>query len=320
MRKNKHITEILTNIALIILIVACSDLESEKFSFKKTKEGINLSENDKPVLFYQVEPKSFNGEFARNNYIHPLFGLNEEVLTEDFPKDHPHQRGVFWAWHQIYCDSTFLGDSWALEYFETIIKDVSTKVNNNSAIINVDAFWTSPKYENTKPFINEKSEIIVHTIKEEIRVIDFEIKLQALVDKIKIGGSNDAKGYGGFSLRIKMPDDLTFTSTKGTVIPQELQIDGSEWMDFSAKYDNENLSGLTLFCHPSTPGYVQNWILRQNRSMQNIVFPGTNLVIISKDEPTILRYRLVLHNGKANSTEIQKWEQEYNQIIFMDEK
>jgi AcrR family transcriptional regulator len=37
-------------------------------------------------------------KFRRSCYIHPLYGLDGEVMTEDFPVDHRHHRGVFWAW------------------------------------------------------------------------------------------------------------------------------------------------------------------------------------------------------------------------------
>ena len=38
---------------------------------------------------------------SRACYIHPLWGLNGEVLTDDFPKDHYHHHGVFWAWPHV---------------------------------------------------------------------------------------------------------------------------------------------------------------------------------------------------------------------------
>ena len=38
---------------------------------------------------------------SRGCYIHPLWGLNGEVLTDDFPADHYHHHGVFWAWPHV---------------------------------------------------------------------------------------------------------------------------------------------------------------------------------------------------------------------------
>lgn len=38
---------------------------------------------------------------ARSGYIHPLHGLDGEVLTRDWSPDHPHHRGLYWAWPEV---------------------------------------------------------------------------------------------------------------------------------------------------------------------------------------------------------------------------
>src|SRR4026207_2539905 len=68
----------------------------------KDPQGYWFSEGDTRVLFYQAERKALpDGQAARSNYFHPLYDLDGNVLTEDFPKDHIHHRGIFWAWHQV---------------------------------------------------------------------------------------------------------------------------------------------------------------------------------------------------------------------------
>ena len=38
----------------------------------------------------------------RSNYIHPLYGVEGEMLTRDWPDGaHPHHRGIFWAWPEV---------------------------------------------------------------------------------------------------------------------------------------------------------------------------------------------------------------------------
>ena len=65
-------------------------------------EGFLFTQSEAKILFYQRKPKSHHGKFQRANYIHPLYDLEGNVLTEDFPSDHRHHRGIFWAWHQVY--------------------------------------------------------------------------------------------------------------------------------------------------------------------------------------------------------------------------
>ncbi len=55
--------------------------------------GYLVSELGRPILFYQTAPKAHNGLHERTNYAHPVHGLDGEILTQDFPEDHPHHRG-----------------------------------------------------------------------------------------------------------------------------------------------------------------------------------------------------------------------------------
>jgi hypothetical protein len=37
---------------------------------------------------------------ARSDHIHPLSEPGGAVLTKDWPVDHPHHRGIYWAWRR----------------------------------------------------------------------------------------------------------------------------------------------------------------------------------------------------------------------------
>jgi hypothetical protein len=184
-------------------------------------------------------------------------------------------------------------------------------------LIEIEALWRSSVLDSNAAYIAENTRITVHRRHADSRKIDFEIALRALLPEIKIGGSDDEKGYGGFSARIRMPDGLRFTSETGPVTPQNLQIGAGPWMDFSAPFGKDDaMSGLTLLCHPSSPNFPQTWILRQKDSMQNIVYPGRNQVALSQNDATRLRYRLILHRGPADRATIAKWQDEYSQAQF----
>ena len=54
-----------------------------------TTGGFLFAEDGQDVLFYQRETKHFNAAHSRSHYVHPLYGLDGELLTEEFPSDHP---------------------------------------------------------------------------------------------------------------------------------------------------------------------------------------------------------------------------------------
>jgi hypothetical protein len=299
---------------LIAAFTACgtNSRDERQFLFEPDDNGVTLSENGNPVFYYRKEAKTLTGEYVCNHYIHPLFALNGDTLTEEFPPDHPYHRGIFWSWHQLYVDSLSLGDDWIMERITHEVTALQTGIENATATLDLEVMWRSDLLENGKAFMKEKTRITVYPSQTGVRMIDFEISLKALVQGVTMGGSDDEKGYGGFCARLRLPDDLVFTSDHGPVVPQTLQVIAGPWMDFSGTFGpSDVVSGMAIFCHPSTPNYPAPWILRQQTSMQNIVYPGRDRVPLSMDQPTILRYRLVVHDGSAQKVNLPALQSEF---------
>ena len=82
--------------------------------------SLGLWDGAKPLLVYNHGVQSKTGVPAdrnRSTYIHPLYGLDGEVLTDDFPRDHYHHRGLFWAWPHVKIGGREL-DLWMLKGIE----------------------------------------------------------------------------------------------------------------------------------------------------------------------------------------------------------
>src|SRR5438093_7246162 len=74
-------------------------------NIKAEKEGkkLQFSAQGKPLLQYQAEPGEFPRQnikelFRRGGYIHPIFSPSGKVITDDFPPNHIHHHGVWFAW------------------------------------------------------------------------------------------------------------------------------------------------------------------------------------------------------------------------------
>ncbi len=283
------------------------------FSIHETAQGIALSENGQPVFFYQRKPKLSGEKYSYNNYLHPLYNLKGDTLTEEFPEDHIYHRGIFWAWHQVYVKDLKIGDSWMMENISQNVVALKSIVLEKEFRLQLNLLWHSTALENNQPFLAENTTITVHQQQKGIRMIDFEIALKALIPGVSLGGSEDEKGYGGFCARIKLPANLSFTGKNGPVMPKEGQVIAGEWMDFSANFDqeNKNKTGITILCHQTTPNYPAPWILRQTGSMQNIVFPGNRRMEIPVQSPITLKYRLLIHNGDAKMLNIPEQQAAY---------
>jgi hypothetical protein len=318
----KNLGNVLLIIAttLTILTIPCAYCKAEQHPIKITKndQGFVITDGSEKVMVYQREHKSLNGRYTRANYIHPLYGLDGQILTEDFPRDHPHHRGVFWAWHQLWLGDTRIGDPWATQDSRWDVYDAKILTpDSNSRALQLGVYWKSPLRTDSNgkmvPLVKETTTISVHRAENDMRKIDFRIELLAMQNDTRLGGSEDAKGYGGFSTRIKLSKGLAFTGTDGLVEPTTLSLEAGPWIDISGNLaDAGKTNGLAILTHKSCPGYPHRWILRRSGSCQNAAWPGREPVPLSKTKPIVLRYRLVIHRGDASDINFDKLQAEYN--------
>lgn len=275
-------------------------------------QGVEIRENNKKVLFYQFQPKSLNGNFERAGYIHPLYGFNENILTEDMPADHPHHHGIFWAWHQIIWKNKWVGDGWTSEKISYEPVKLEIEKGSNQLVLKSELDWKAkPESGNITTLIKEHTNITVFKSTSQYRIVDFSIKLSALEDSVKIGGSVDGKGYGGFSVRLNLPKDISFISTDSAVNPQKNSVLSGPWMNFTGSFDGNTKSAIALFCgYPVSDNKNQAWILRSAESMQNAKYPGGEPIELTKKGITF-KYRLVIQEKEMSQKDLQKLYEEY---------
>lgn len=305
---------------LLVLLLNGTSFYAKDINLQIVDEGALFMEGRDSILFYQAKTKSQNGKYKRSNYIHPLYDFDGNILTEDFPKDHPHHRGIFWAWHQLYIGDKAIGDGWDTNNMcWDVVSIKKQKAAKGAKSIRAHVYWKSPLWLDEKgtqqPIISEHTQITVYSTTSDYRIIDVAIRLTALLPEIKLGGSTDAKGYGGFSARIKLGENVIFTGKNGRVEAQNLPIHAGGWMDISqsSTQGDGSSTGITIIAHPNNPGYPNPWILRSKASMQNAVFPfpGAELISISKQDPITLQYRLVLHMGDVNTIDISSIQRDF---------
>ncbi len=288
----------------ILLLQSCN----RPITVHRSDEGIEVRENGKKVLFYQTLPKSVNGRYERAGYIHPLYDLNGNVLTEDGPDDHPFHRGIFWAWHQIVAGNKNIADGWISENIAFVPSEVTTRQSGKEAVIQAALVWKHLSGSDTlADLIRETTTITIYPSEAHYRALDFDIRLRPLIDSIGLGGSDDVKGYGGFCLRLKLPSDLAFHSQGTAVIAKETAVTAGPWMDFIGSFNSGTSSsaGITVFCYTPYPGPQQWWILRKKTSMQNVAFPGRVPKLLPPEGWT-LKYRLIVHDETIGQQELEK--------------
>ncbi len=299
-----------TRAILLFCTLIGSGLSYAQLKLTQTDQGFLVSEGEQKVFFYQSVIKSQNDKFPRAHYIHPLYGLDGYELTEDFPEDHLHHRGLFWAWHQVYIGDKRVGDSWdCRDFMWEVLPPRSHVFPDGKLEIRLRTLWKSPLWTDDEgvliPFVLEDTRIQVFPQTENYRIIDLETQLMPKEENVKIGGSEDAKGYGGFSLRTKLPEDISFSSGGNSIIPKVEAVEALPWMKISGSLTNDgSKAGIVMLSYQPKNGGMENWILRKEKSMQNIPFPGREAVVLSNSQPIQLKYRLIIYKDDLSDQKI----------------
>lgn len=126
------------------------------------------------------------------------------MITEDFPSDHGHHRGVFWAWHQVLVGDKVLGGCLGLKIFSGMSSRRTLQLARSKPPSPPphcgNLLTLSAAMANSSLCVGEQAAIVVHAAEANVCSIDFNLG-SAARDDVCIGGSDDDKGYGGFSPR-----------------------------------------------------------------------------------------------------------------------
>ena len=75
---------------------------SEPLRIAETESTLTISHGQKIVLVYNKisppVPEGIDPIYQRSGFLHPVRTPKGKTITEAFPKDHPHQHGIFFAW------------------------------------------------------------------------------------------------------------------------------------------------------------------------------------------------------------------------------
>lgn len=257
-------------------------------------DGVTITDGGKSVLFYRTaaaDPR----EPGRLNYVHPIWAPDGAVLTEDRPADHLHQRGAFWSWHQVLVDGKNVADGWFMKGLTFNVREKRFKGDNTGGgTLVVNADWIVNSTPEVNYVARETTKVRVYPLKDGARRIDFDTVITARSDTLGLGGSDDAKGYGGFSARLVRPDRLTFGSGGKSVTPAVEAVEAGKAMGFAWTAGAGSPAWTVGLACKANGTPITRWILRKELSMQNCVFPGRAPFVLKKGETLRLQSTLIL--------------------------
>lgn len=227
----------------------------------------------------------------RSNYIHPVYGPYGEMLTRDWSKDHPHHRGIYWAWPEVDFGSK-RGDLHALQIvFARPTGNIKLQNGPVYSQIEAENIWM---WGDTVPIVREVAVIRSYRSTAQGRVIDLSFRFVALKDSITIA-RRDTKLYGGLNIRMHTPKDqvISFHTDSVNVTPRRA------WSDLSGLFAGAaGPSGMMVLQHQQNPDYPGEWVQYPELSWCQPTFPASGTrYSLTRGIPLVLRYRLLVHAG-----------------------
>lgn len=297
--------------------------DEEGFRLEQDDKTLHVLEGNRPVIDYNFGVMSKEGvpeDRNRSNYFHPVYGLEGEVISDDFPADHYHHRGLYWSWPRVIIGEDDY-DLWHLmgikPHFEAWHYQEAGPV---CASLGFQAGWYTS--HNNKKVIEEQVEVIIYKSSDIGQAIDFRVEYHAVDKPVTLSKKlSDDKGYGGFLFRpAPRARNNTFLASSTGVEQRDSDLKEFPWADFSATWNGSNVtSGLSIFSNPSNPKFPPGWILRHYGYL-GVSWPGLGVHTINPGKPLVLTHRVWIHKGKAeqgkSATAYNVYEKPYASVEF----
>lgn len=289
-----------------------SSAELERVTCRADGGAIRVFVDQKPVLTYHTDvvrpPEGIEDIYRRSGFIHPLRTPSGRILTADFPADHPHQHGVFFAW----VNTTFEGrkvDFWNQRGGTGTVEHVRTEQIMSGPVF--AEFVVTLRHqdlsapEGAKTALNEQWTVRVYD-RDDVFLIDLESRQTCAADSPLVLKEYH---YGGMAFRgasawLNQPE-ADFLTSEG-----KSRADGNHtrphWVDCYGLIAGEP-GGVTLMQHPSNFRYPQP--VRLHPQKPYFVFSPEVLgeFRIEPGEEYVSRFRLLVHDGPPDERIGDAW-------------
>lgn len=280
----------------------------EAFRFEPVSDlSLGLRDGERPVLVYNhgvMSHPKVPERYSRSNYFHPVYGIDGEVLTDDFlKKDHLHHRGLFWAWTHVQAggrrsdfwhmpspggSSCYRFERWTCRHAGSLV-----------AALGVRTGW----HAGGRKIVREEMQVFVYPVDGDSRVIDIELVWTALEVPVTLKGAA-GKGYGGLTFRFAPRKETVITAPGGRTT-KDLVAARLPWADLSGRFGGaERPSGAAVFISPDHPDYPPMWLTRHYGPLC-VGWPGLKPGTLRPGKPLRCRYRVWIHRGNPEADVIQ---------------
>jgi hypothetical protein len=293
--------------------------------------GLVLTRNGRPVLRYNhtvVEsPAGIDPDYRRGGQIHPLFTPSGLIVTDDFPPDHAHQHGVFFAW----VNTTYNGhdlDFWNQKKKTGRVRPVTVLETTGGPVFS--QFSVKLRHEDITnaadpaPVLDEVLTVRAYNLADR-HLVDYESR-QACAGPKPL--EMNKYHYGGFGVRGHRawldptakgddpPDPARCGQSDFLTSEGKRRADGNHtrprWTDLSGNIGDRS-GGATVLDHPGNFRFPQPVRLHPNKPYFCFAPMVPAAFTIEPGKPYVSRYRLDVHDGRPDPAAIERLWHDYTE-------
>jgi hypothetical protein len=287
-------------------------------SRKGSRIDFGLSPNNRlsqPLMSYQADPGEFpradiKPSFKRGGYLHPIRTPSGRLVTDDFPPNHIHHHGVWWAWtHTEFGgrkpDFWNMGDGKGRVEFEAVEKT-----------------WSGPVmagFRSRHRFVDLTSGQPVTALQEIWQVTSYAFTpggnawMFDLMSEQHCATTNQLRlpeyRYGGVGVRGNWAwngkDKTFFLTANGEADREKGHATRARWCDMGGDVDG-NRVGIAILDHPSNFRHPQPMRIHPTEPFFNYAPQQAGDMEIKPGAKYVSRYRFVIHDGPPDRTELDR--------------
>ena len=234
-------------------------------------------------------------------YFWPVNGpVSGKSITTETSEPYPHHHSLFFG-----CDKVNGGNYWQDVNERGQIVSQTPKLiksSGDSVVFTDTCLWRQPGAE---PIIRDTRRITITAPDAEVRIIDFAITLEPLVD-IEILKNNHSLFAARVVPELSVKSGGTLINAQGQTAKKGTWGVASPWCDYSGTRDGA-AEGIAIMQHPANRWYPAKWFTRDYGffSPTPMYWLKDNRLDIPKGEKLTLNYRVVVHAGNAKQADIK---------------
>jgi Family of unknown function (DUF6807) len=290
---------------VITLLGFLASAAMAQFTFVEDPSSGTLTIRDgkADVLVYRFGDQLKSGvdpKYTQSCYIHPLFSLDGQSLTDDSPADHLHHHGVSWTWPVVRVRglNTATWEPKLPRLRQLFVRWLKREAEKDTFLLSVENAW---KLEGKETVAKEIVTLLVHPADAQSRSIDLELTIEAVGGPLELQGTPaENKGYGGLCIRgAPVLTGTAMTTDEGPLKEDAIQTP-FRWADLSTPD-----LGVAVFVSPGHPDFPPKWMIRNSYAgLINVSWPGLSPIVLKPAEPVTLRYRIYIHRGAAAAANV----------------